>query len=167
MSPRKQCSIGLQRQTVNRSEASKGSSVVPEYAVVPALPSVDVAEELLAFAPKQRRRWGFTHSHDRCLVLPIDRTSQWKPREGCWIVQEPPLPPDSISRDDFHRPHFRSPPLITDLPGVLIRHASSDAECQARARAASFAATKAVQHLHPLKRTFESGISVHGLYVHQ
>ena len=36
------------------------------------------------------------------------------------------------SRDQLHRrPHFRSPRLITDLPGVLIRHASSDAERQA------------------------------------
>ena len=38
----------------------------------------------------------------------------------------------AASRDHLCRPHFRSPPLITDPSGVLIRHASSDAECQAR-----------------------------------
>ena len=87
------------------------------------------------------------------------------------------------SRDQLHRrPHFRSPPLITDLPGVLIRHASSDAERQA------WGPCRAVANYIDLSAAPSSGerdISVvrdpptpyvlvhlltpsqHGLYVHQ
>ena len=104
--------------------------VKPGCAVVPALPSVDVAEELLVTAPTQRRVW----------VVPILMVVTWcfsstvrldgslKTVAGSFINRSLCL--ISASRESRHRPHFRSPLLITDLPGVLIRHASSDAECQ-------------------------------------
>ena len=102
-------------------------SRVPQNAVVPALPSVDVAEELVVIEPTQRR--GILTIVTWCFLSTLRLRGSLETTVGSFMERLRRLIP--TSRDELHRPHFRSPPLITDLPGVLIRHASSDAERQA------------------------------------
>lgn len=79
-------------KTDNQSIQTSKDSHAPEYIVVPALPSIHVAE-LLVVEPIQRPSMGLPIHHGRCLVRVVDSTSWWKPTDDCWIVQEPPSPP--------------------------------------------------------------------------
>jgi hypothetical protein len=133
----------------------------------PALPSVNAVDDFLEVALTPRRRW----------VAPFITAVAWqslsivaingslKTAVGSFRNRLRRL--ISASHDNDHRPHFRSPPAVTTSPASLLGTLAEAQNAKLAARAASFAATKTFQHLLSLKRSSESGISVHGLYVHQ